>query len=1775
MVRKDASSPYVMKDETVQNVPLPHSQPYSPDESKYGKFKGQSVGNTAYINTVSAIPSKSVTVSLNATTKETYLSWFYEEVPKQDFSGDFDIVPSTINYKDSFTLHPKNFDMKTCVYTGHQWKIERDGMVDITPVYKSMTSDTTFPYSSYPWVIGIGTHQISMRIYTSNCGESDWGPPKTLTVKGPSNNHPPIFQIAWVRPSEPTKPVYEAQEGEVLTLTVIQDPSVPTPTDPDGDDLYFMGFDFTNSTSWAQQIPSKYQEGFSSYPNIKMDGLGTHPVKAMMRDQFGATATASTYVRVLPPNPIPIIKGPKQVVEGRPLPSAFDANSSYSPIGRAINHARDEWTNLKTVYMTPGVETITLSVYDSIGLKSVEPAVHELTVMEDLPPIVGLKGALSVIRNSPFHYVVSATSPDGDNIVSLTVTRKYDSDNDGDFNDETGSNVTYDSSKGFDFTYPKIGTYEYRVCATEDWGKKTCSSYYVDVLNDSPTVSFDVSSVSTPPSLIVPTPIKASDIVASKGWKNTDYAMATKPMAWAASESGVLGTVPYNEYKFSEYRALTNATTKISTYTHGRGQIINSWTEWQLDNFVWLGNEYYAQTATAYGLDNIIDIYRYNPAEWSGYTYQFRREANTALGITWHAERLEDIDLFNNLVTTVVYDHSNYPTVTHYAYYTTESFVNPSGKPFQIDGTPPVTNSIKSKNYYQMTGLFNNINYDLDAKGAYATLIPWDFKNRSNTTKMYLPLNCSSNQYCSAARSNDSKGLTYTGNYITYNQQDDSNHPIGLYEINGKTFAPKLLKQIGLYWTGTPYFVSPDGKYALFSVGSHQWDLVDLTTGAVTSNVFGGSIRVAGFAQYKDIIVVNLLDNPGGYKAYQLGKTLTPLWSSSNSFTKLGQDVTSDGKLYVWEGSMYSPVFKVQTLDLKTGNVNTLSTIDARTLNLYVGTGSSDGYISPNGLQQISDNSLTFSLNYSANSGGDYRYYTILLEGSPSEDIEVGTQNQLLNDTKYTNTQLQYSVRAHQLRTDSLYAGYGYRMQDNENGYRVEQNRKKIRLVKIVNRKRTILKEVEFAVDEGDWSAIKIVTQDDRHKVYLNGVPLIDVRDATFTKGYFGPYSEIPKTEFKALSYADLDAAADGTLLHNIVIVGKTADYNTQYTDTENDPAIVPLTKWTYVKTSDKFLDSGDGKSGKSALDGKTFTAPRAVFDKVGVYQVSYSTVDDPMPAHLYPDMLFAEARKESNTYVQDIFVHRAPISLFTLLTRADGTIAWTDNSYDPDRYLSPTNYSTEDTGIDYFKTHGVVEKKFYYITPSGVMVKEKLVTPQEVGKYEVGMAVKDEYGAWSDYYVQYIDAGKVAVPNTPPDPGFTSTHINTFRGVEITFDSYAKDKEDGDRTKLPHEYYIRNLSSGTTESLQSTSRTIWTKTFSSIGTFNIRQVVEDSLGVSAQYELQVNIHNRLPSANVTNPSSADQTKPTKFSTTQPTFSWTYGDADGDSQKQYQLRLYRYGGILQSDTNIRTGASLTFTPNEELPEKVNMYVVIRVYDGYDWSDWSAPKFFYIETNRPPIAQFDWKPKPVWEGDVLQLINQSSDPDGDVITSSWTVVTPSGNVRSYTETPLLANVEPGSYTITLEVSDGQLSASASSIIEVLPLSIEADVRHTDEWKKTHDREGHETNKNPKDFYAGEIIIANARPTAGAPVKQVTVKLVATGLDGNDLTREWQMIMGGSADVYAAELFDKKWASLKEGLPQGLYKLKFTVIYSNGTTKTTSVPIQIIGSVYKAVGVHRRQ
>src|SRR5690606_984298 len=121
-----------------------------------------------------------------------------------------------------------------------------------------------------------------------------------------------------------------------------------------------------------------------------------------------------------PPNPVPVIDGPEEAKENRPLPMPFDGSRSYSPAGRKI--VEYEWENKKEVYPKPGTETVKLHVVDEAGLRSLSPAVHLLTVLPDLPPVARLESPAYGFRKTDIVMENKSFSPDGDQIVSNVVT---------------------------------------------------------------------------------------------------------------------------------------------------------------------------------------------------------------------------------------------------------------------------------------------------------------------------------------------------------------------------------------------------------------------------------------------------------------------------------------------------------------------------------------------------------------------------------------------------------------------------------------------------------------------------------------------------------------------------------------------------------------------------------------------------------------------------------------------------------------------------------------------------------------------------------------------------------------------------------------------------------------------------------------------------------------------------------------------------------------------------------------------------------------------------------------------------------------------------------------------------------------------------------------------------------------------------------------------------------------------------------------------------------
>ncbi|WP_188988608.1 CARDB domain-containing protein [Paenibacillus nasutitermitis] len=1743
----------------------------------------------------------------------------------KNFTGDFDVLPGTISYRDSFTLHPKDFQLQGCTYISHSFKIQR-GLTWIGPDVVGQAKDSTYTYNTYPSIIGVGTHQVSMKITTS-CGEK-WVGPKTLTVTGPAQNNPPQFQIAFVDPSRPTVPVHEVIEGTTLNLVVIQDPSVPTPMDPDGDSIYFDEFFFSSSESpWIKSLPAKYTVVPWGMYNIKMDTSGIHQVSAQIHDVWGLSTQASTYITVRPENPIPVARCPATVIENHVVPaSAFDASASYSPVpGRSINHGRDEWTNKLTSY-TNGTDhditvQVSLHVYDTKGLKSVSPSTCEIIVKPDLPPIAKLDVPPLGIRNEPTVILNKSSSPDGDQIVKAEYKYKYDANNNG-FADDAWQPITGRLDK-LTINPDKVGKYLFYVKVTEEFGQwgdtsKTAeATLTLDVVNNAPEVSFEVEGKNPQPDLDPSTTIRPEVMM---NWPvyitNDTQEVYNKNNLWQPSGGSLISgegrnfgnqrSYPYIEYnsfttwydafdlsdngygnnRLSPWRAAESFNPALSDLVIGKDNIHVLFYETNkirsnkktiyFDEYNYQNNKIVSSTIYAldpsklseqetYGTGGSL-LYRYRNG--SPYTYfkTFSLPTNWGGAVEWEfADRY--IYVANARTMTVLDARTGNQLATKSFADMGLDVVNDYGNWYisHANGSKLMLRRDNFTKTASSSTQWREISPDLTVKQLRDWSIPSPRASLSGMDMKYT-----------VARTlfTDPAGAIYT--YEGYDSQGSNFHHYR--DMNVTKYNPDMTLAWRTYLTAasTSGYTGQDlngggpsnqrfnglainpikneitvSDYNQVSVnGETAYSIINTNSGTIKSRTLYNGTQDSPYRYGANGATVYTLDWAGNYVAGQ-----------NRSMTADGyQTNTSTGKSNTC-GS--SPIEVFNPSGTRTSQVNLCNwgTNGGQWISEYVG----DGVLA--------------YVQFEANRG----YALGLAKGTPTTTPLVKktfTSGQFVSDLSLNDVEMKFSLRMEDVGYDREMTGFSFRMQDTRNRYALETDGHMFNLMKYVNGSAILLKAGSYPFESNKSYAVKIKTVGDQIDVFLNNIPLLTAADGSYAEGRFGYFSDKSFVTFSAFTYKAVQNKIEWSDSYAIWDEGTaTADViykNILFMDPEGDPKAGSY-RWN-IQHTPRFINN----QGVSAKNGQTFNSEQLTFDKVGDYIVTLQAKDDPNPSYPYPNMTFDAYRKNSNAFGKKVTVHRRPVSQFTVVPGAGGKLIWTDSSFDPDRYLSPTNYSTEPSTIDYRVTRGVIEKKFYYQTPSGNIVFEKLVTPQERGYYEIGMAVKDEYGAWSDYTVVSLDISTIPTPNTPPVPGFTTSYMNTYRSVPVVIDSTAYDAEDGGRENLPHEYYIRNVTTGDGESLQSTSRTFWTKVFNTLGTFNIRQVVQDSTGVEAQFNRQVNIVNRLPVAQITVPGSTDQNNPTKLKEFRPAFDWSYQDADGDVQTRYQLQIFKYGGLLYRDTDIKPGNIRSWRPADDLPEHVYMYVKVRAYDGYDWGNWSDPKYFYIETNQPPTANFDWTPKPVYEGDTVQIRHTIDDPDLDTLQVSYVVKDPDGGSQTFASVlnspypqsgPTFRTVKVGTYKVELTVLDGKAPpVTVHKDIPVLPLAVYGQVRHTDLWdqrRKEYNTKQSGSANSPRGyevFWAGEKFVLNAQTTeTGTATQAVAVKVTMNGfisqLDAADLRRTG----------WSGSLWDESF----EKLADGPLTFAFTSTYNNGTKKTANVTVTIAGNVQQTVGVHRRQ
>ncbi|NRF90813.1 hypothetical protein HQN89_07200 [Paenibacillus frigoriresistens] len=357
-------------------------------------------------------------------------------------------------------------------------------------------------FTGYPGNITSGEVVIEYKLEDS-CGGTSYFYEGKFTVGPKPPNRPPQFEIGWFADADyySRTPISDSIVGDKLNVRLLPE-IAPNHYDPDDDIVTFEWLFPSSSSNWIKSFPSMgYLKGEDKLTWLTASTTGDHTITARMCDDKGACTQKDATISIMRPEPLPCINVPNRVVQNRPL-AANAINGACSKPAKNRTITEHFWTNNLSIYPNVGIETVTLEVKDNYGVRSLpeNKAIKNINVVEDKPPVAVINLPIFAVRGNVLFRDLSY-SPDGDVIVETSITYVYDSNDDGIFNDHMPLNIPISVGGSAILTAPKVGKYKLTVKTKEDWGLTNTRSYVVDIKNDSPEVSFTVTSANPEPPL--------------------------------------------------------------------------------------------------------------------------------------------------------------------------------------------------------------------------------------------------------------------------------------------------------------------------------------------------------------------------------------------------------------------------------------------------------------------------------------------------------------------------------------------------------------------------------------------------------------------------------------------------------------------------------------------------------------------------------------------------------------------------------------------------------------------------------------------------------------------------------------------------------------------------------------------------------------------------------------------------------------------------------------------------------------------------------------------------------------------------------------------------------------------------------------------------------------------------------------------------------------------------------------------------------------------------
>ncbi|WP_018395864.1 PKD domain-containing protein [Bacillus sp. 37MA] len=269
-----------------------------------------------------------------------------------------------------------------------------------------------------------------------------------------------------------------------------------------------------------------------------------------------------------------------------------------------------------------------------------------------------------------------------------------------------------------------------------------------------------------------------------------------------------------------------------------------------------------------------------------------------------------------------------------------------------------------------------------------------------------------------------------------------------------------------------------------------------------------------------------------------------------------------------------------------------------------------------------------------------------------------------------------------------------------------------------------------------------------------------------------------------------------------------------------------------------------------------------------------------------------------------------------------------------------------------------------------------------------------------------------------------------------------------------------------------------------------------------------------------------------------------------------------------------TALSTDYEPTKNFTAQGEYIVRLIVKDPSNETDSTTRDIIVMANNTKPNAGFTY-PNPVYIGDTIQIESAATDPDGDILSYTYTIEKQNGDtvtiqsgdpeMDSNGNIMLPADQFPsdlGKWIITQTVSDGKAEDTATGELTVLDQTIEGFVNHTQKWEENRqkynfDRTGSANSpRTPDVFFPGEKFMLKANATNTAD----TVRVKIVGIPG------YETVLTNNASDWTGSLWKDDMLKRFKNMDGETLTFEFTSTYSNGWIRTDKVNIIIDDDEY---------